>query len=299
MAVLPSGEQFELAFADQRACVVEVGGGLRTYEAAGRDVLLGYGSDEMCTAGRGQLLAPWPNRLADGRYTFDGRELQLPLTEPARGTAIHGLVRWATWTLAHRSPESVTLQHVLHPQPGYPFALLLQARYELGASGLTVTATAENAGSTACPFGLGFHPYLAGRVDDLTVSVPARTRLVTDDRGVEVDRKPGDLTEPQRVGSRAIDAAYTDLERDAAGRARVRVEDDVVWCDGTFRFLQVFSGDLPQIERRGLAVEPMTCAPNAFASGDGLLRLEPGERFVGSWGIEPDVTGRPQEAYNE
>ncbi len=281
----PSGEQFELVLGDARACVVEVGGGLRTYTVAGRDVVLGYGPDEMCTAALGQVLAPWPNRIADGRYNFDGGELQLPLTEPERATAIHGLVRFASWTPVARDPASVTVAHVLHPQPGYPFAVRLEVHYELAVDGLRVTATAENVGDLACPFGLGFHPYLAGPVDEAVLAVPARTTVVSDDQGVELGRERAHLQEPRAVGAAVLDETLTDLDRGADGIARVRVGDLELWCDEAFPFLQVFSGDIPSIRRRGLAVEPMTCAPNAFRSGDGLLRLEPGDRFEGSWGI--------------
>src|SRR5262249_59237194 len=92
-----SGEQFEIAFEDQRAVVVEVGGGLRTYTVDGRNVVEGYGPDQMSAAGRGQVLLPWPNRLEDGRYEFDGERHQLALTEPEHGNAIHGLASWTSW----------------------------------------------------------------------------------------------------------------------------------------------------------------------------------------------------------
>ena len=96
----PSGEQIEIALGDQRAVVVEVGGGLRTYSAAGRELLDGYRADEMSTSGRGQVLIPWPNRIQDGSYEFDGERHQLPINDPAEQDAIHGLVRWAAWTVA-------------------------------------------------------------------------------------------------------------------------------------------------------------------------------------------------------
>jgi aldose 1-epimerase len=283
--VNPSGTQYEIAFGTLHACVVEVGGGLRTFTAGDTDVLLGYPADEPCTAARGQVLAPWPNRIADGRYVFEGSELQLPLTEPDRSTAIHGLVRFASWTPVAHHPSAVELVHLVHPQPGYPFTLRLEVQYHLDADGLHVRTTAENLGDEACPFGLGFHPYLAGHVDELVLSVPARTSIISDDQGVELRREPARLTESHTIGQTVLDETLTDLVRDADGRARIRVGSLELWCDTAFPFLQVFSGDLPDVRRGGLAVEPMTCAPNAFRSGDGLLRLEPGERFAGTWGI--------------
>ena len=127
----PSGEQYGLSFQAQRATIVEVGGGLRTYEVGEREVLDGYGVDELCRSGRGQVLAPWPNRVAGGVYSFDGEEHRLALTEPTAGNAIHGLARWACWRAAEKEPERVVMEHVLHPQPGYPFTLRLRVEYRL------------------------------------------------------------------------------------------------------------------------------------------------------------------------
>src|SRR3979411_1230033 len=93
----PSGEQYEILFGDQRAVVTEVGATLREYLSGGRAILEGFASSEICSGGRGQVLMPWPNRLRDGAYAFGGSRLQLPLSEPERRNAIHGLVRWANW----------------------------------------------------------------------------------------------------------------------------------------------------------------------------------------------------------
>lgn len=263
-----SGEQHEIAHGDQRACIVEVGGGLRTYTVGERPVLDGYAPSEMCRSARGQVLAPWPNRIEEGRYEFDGEELQLPLTEPAACNAIHGLVRFVPWRLVERDPDRVIVELLLHPQPGYPFTLLLRNEVRLGDGGLEVRTNAENVGERACPFGLGHHPYLTaptGRVDDVVFQLPGR--------------------EPQRVGEAKLDDTFTDLPRDDDGITRVRVDDTTVWMDDAFRYVQLFTGDLPEVGRRSLAVEPMTCPRNAFRTGEALIRLEPGERFEARWGI--------------
>lgn len=250
----PSGEQFELAAGRHRVVVVEVGGGIRAWHG----VLLGYGEEEMCGSGRGQVLAPWPNRLAEGRYAWDGEELRLPVNDASTGSAIHGLVRWASWRVVEREPARVLLEHVLHPQPGYPFALRLRVDYRLAETGLTVRTEAENAGDRACPFGVGHHPYVlapSGGVDDIVLD--------------------GD-----RIGARKLDET-----RHQPGGWRVEVGEATVWADAAWP-LQVFTGDLPDIRRRGLAVEPMTCPPQAFRTGEGVVRLEPGDRWSGEWGIE-------------
>ena len=297
----PSGEQFEIAFGDQAATVVEVGGGIRTYTAGGRNVLDGYGPDEMASAGRGQVLAPWPNRLEDGRYEFAGRQHQVPLNEIASSNAIHGLVRWASWRVRERESHRVVLHHAVDPQPGYPFMLELSIEYSLAENGLTVRTTATNLGSTAAPFGLGMHPYLSvgtETVDDVVLRVPARSALRSNGRGiptgaVDVEGTELDLRAARRIGDEKIDRGYTDLERDGSGIARVELTSSengagvTLWVDESYPYVMVFTGDLPEVSRGGLAVEPMTCAPNAFRSGDGLLVLEPGESTTGAWGITP------------
>jgi aldose 1-epimerase len=300
--VAPSGEQIEIAAAGQQAVVVEVGGGLRSYSAGGREILDGYAVDEPCTSGRGQVLIPWPNRLEDGAYEFEGQRHQLPLTEPETRTAIHGLVREAAWTVAEREAHRVVVQHALEPWPGYPFSLELSIEYALSESGLRVRTTATNAGREACPYGSGAHPYLAvgtATVDYAVLRAPGQTVLRSDERGLPVGAGSVESTEydfrrPRAIGATRLDHAFTDLERGEDGLARVELGDPrhprgrTLWVDESYPYLQLFTGDpLPDVARRSLAVEPMTCPPNAFRTGEALIRLEPGESFTGAWGIVP------------
>jgi aldose 1-epimerase len=302
--VRPSGAQIELQHGDQQVVVVEVGGALRSYRAGDRDVLDGYGEWEMATAGRGQPLIPWPNRLRDGSYEFDGVRYQLPLSEPATHNAIHGLVRWSNWTVAERGPASLRMEHVLHPQTGYPFALALAIEYALGPSGLAVRTSATNVGDQPCPYGAGAHPYLSagnGLVDACVLQAPGTRWLRTDDRSLPVGAEPVDGTEydfrsPRQVGAAKLDTGFCALQRDDDGLARVRLSAPdgatsvTLWQDESYDYLMLFTGDtVPDTDRRrrGLAVEPMTCAPNAYQSGDGLRTLQPGETLIGAWGIDP------------
>jgi aldose 1-epimerase len=299
----PSGEQISLELGPHRATVVEVGGGLRAYALGGWDVLDGYGVQERCSGARGQPLLPWPNRLRDGRYRWKGSELQLDLSEPAVQNAIHGLVRWRNWEVRSREPARVVLGHVLHGEPGYPFMLALEIEYALAADGLRVTTSAVNIGAESCPYGAGMHPYFslgAATIDDAVLTVPATTRLMADERGIPVgeepvDAGPVDFRAPREIGAAQLDTCFTGLERDQAGFARVelRALDDsrhvTVRVSPEYEYLMVYTGDTlaANRRRRGVAIEPMTCAPDAFRTGAGLARLEPGERHTASWVIEP------------
>ena len=297
---LPSGEQIEISSGEQRVVVVEVGGGLRSYTVGGLDLLDGYAADEIATAGRGQVLIPWPNRIEDGWYEFGERRHQLALNEPEAQNAIHGLVRWVAWSVREREPDRTVVEHTLRPQPGYPFSLRLSIEYALSDEGLRVTTTATNIGGEACPYGSGMHPYLTvgtQTVDTVVLRAPGQTVLHADERGVPVGTAPVegsefDLRRPEPIGARKLDNAFTDLERGDDGLARVELRhpDNAtalsLWLDETYPYLQLFTGDpLPSVNRRSLAVEPMTCPANAFRSHEGLRVLEPEESTTGSWGL--------------
>jgi aldose 1-epimerase len=299
-APAPSGEQFQIVHGEQRATIVEVGGGIREYEVAGRPVLDSYPLDAICDGGHGTPLIPWPNRLKDGLYSFDGADYRVALTEPAKQNAIHGFLRWWPWRAIERGPDRVVMGVPLHPHPGYPFTLDIRVQYALGDDGLTVTTTATNLGEQACPYGMGQHPYLSpghGTIDACTLELPADTRILVDDqRSLPVGSEPVegsafDFRHARPLGELSLDTPFTDLRRDSSGLARSRLTAPdgtcvELWMDERYGFLEVFTGDglAPSRRRRGLAVEPMTCAPNAFQSGDGLVRLEPGESISGRWG---------------
>jgi aldose 1-epimerase len=300
--IAPSGDQVELTLEDQRVVVVGVGGGLRAYSAGGRKLLDGYGADEMSPSGRGQVLIPWPNRIQDGSYEFDGRQHQLPINDVPEQDAIHGLVRWVAWAISEREPHRVIMQHVLHPQPGYPFSLALDLEYRLTSEGLRVQTTATNVGPQPCPYGAGTHPYLTigtPTVDSVVLRAPGRTVLRSDERGIPTGSGPVEGTEfdfrqPRPIGDTKLDNCFADLERDDDGRARVELRDPAtgnaltLWVDEGYPYLMLFTGDpLPDVGRQSLAVEPMTCPPNAFRTGEALVRLEAGQSFTSSWGILP------------
>lgn len=296
----PSGEQYEIACGTQRAMIVEVGGGLRTYRRDGWELLDGYAREERCSGARGLPLIPWPNRIQDGVYTFDGVEYQVPLTEPDQHNAIHGFLRWRNWTCRRQSPDVVVMGTVIHPQMGYPFAVDVNVTYSLANDGLTVTTTTTNIGDAPCPYGAGQHPYLsagAGLVDACELELVADQWIPTDDRGIpkgyaKVADSGYDFHGGRRIGDQEIDNTFTGLPRDSTGRAWVHLKAPhrptiSLWVDEAYPFIELYTSHTqPSPHRRtGLGVEPMTCAPNAFRSGEGLIRLSPGESRTANWGL--------------
>ncbi|RUQ98104.1 aldose 1-epimerase family protein [Labedella endophytica] len=298
-----SGEQIVIEAHGYVAHVASIGATLRALTLDDRDLVVPFGADEVRPAFRGATLAPWPNRVTDGRYRFDDEDLLLSLTEPERGHALHGLAAWLDFSIERSDASSVDLAAVVEAQSGYPFRIRVDVSYRLGSDGLETVVTATNIGPTRAPAGLGPHPYLvagAGLVDDWDLELPA-ARVLT----VEGERMmPGpvvgvdELTEfdfrsARRIGSTEIDHAFADLTRsDADGDAVVRVTT----ADGSgvgmrwgtaCPWVQVHTADKPglPVHRIGLAVEPMTCPPDAFNSGVDLDVLEPGEALTASWNI--------------
>lgn len=296
-AVALTGTQYTIRAGDHEATIVEVGGGLRRYARAGVEITPGYGEDVLPPMACGAVLVPWPNRLRGGRYRFDDAELQVALTEPSTGNAIHGLGRWARWTLLHHQDDAVSLALDIVPQTGWPFEVRVELDYALHPEhGLAVTARALNTGTRRAPFGAGFHPYLSTRgtaLADTTVRIPAEQRLVVDEIQVPVGAQSVagseyDLRRGRRLRALRMDTGFTGLLVEhgrGAAEVSTRAGATQLWFDETFRYLQVFTRDDVGGAGPAVAIEPMTCAPDAFNSGDGLIVLEPGTGWSGSWGI--------------
>jgi aldose 1-epimerase len=301
----PTGEQFEIVSGDVRAIVTEVGAGLRALTSGGRQYVETFDAGQRPPRGAGGILVPWPNRTAGGRWTWNGEEQQLALTEPPAGNAIHGLLRHVLYRPGARTADAITLHAVLPPQPGWPVPLDTSVRFAVadegpgGRSGLTVTHTVRNVGVEPVPFGVGAHPYLRvgdTATDDCVLTLAARTTLplqaglpVGPARPVEGEL---DLRSGRPLRGMELDHAFGDAVP-AAGDTVVRhrlqgpaggVE---LWAEPVFGWVQVFTPDDHPGRGRAVAVEPMTCPPDALNSGIGLLTVAPGEEWSGSWGIRP------------
>lgn len=274
---------------------------MRAYRVDGHDVLHPYHASSMCDGAHGAPLIPWPNRLADGRYTFDGGEHQVALSEPEKHNAIHGFLRWRNWTAVVHERSRAVMATRLHPLQGWPHTLDIAVEYSLDDDGLTTEIRATNIGQGPCPFGAGQHPYLSpgsGLIDGCSLQLEAKTRIATDsERQLPTGREAVhgtdyDFNSPRPLGDQEIDFAFTDLERDEDGRAWARLTRPdgsrvELWVDQAFPIIEIYTADTlaPERRRTGLGCEPMSCPPNGLATGEGILRIEPGESFVGRWGV--------------
>jgi aldose 1-epimerase len=292
----PTGQQIELAADGYSASITEVGATLRTLAYDGRPLIAGFGADEPMPAFNGAVLAPWPNRIRDGRYDFGGRSHQLPVSEPERGTALHGLVAWQPWSILEVNEASVDLSTVIYPQRGYPFLLTLGLRYSLDRAGLRLDVSARNDGDAEAPYGVSIHPWFVAGPEPLSewvFTLPAHEVLTVDDRllptGVVAVEGSLDFRDGQPLSDIALDHAFTGVDfRDGRAAATLRSPGgtgvQIEWGPDS-GWVQVCTGDAagPRLRRRAIAVEPMTCPPDAFRSGEGLIRLAPGETSEVSW----------------
>ncbi|RZU33847.1 aldose 1-epimerase family protein [Blastococcus saxobsidens] len=286
--------EVELTAGDAVLVVDLRGGALRRVAVGDWEVLDGYPAGGVAPGWRGAVLLPWPNRIRHGRWSWEGEDLQLDVQSPEEPHAIHGLLSWQPWTVLDRADRSVTVGTTVQPHPGYPFRLAAAVDHALTAEGLTCTLRVRNTGDRPAPFGAGMHPYLSlgatadGGIGDAELTVPARTELVLDGGMPTGERQPFDGA-VGRIGDRPLDTPLTDLDRDSDGWARVRVAGAAgrleLGLDAAWPWLQVYTGDTlpPGQWRRSIAVEPMTCPPNAFADGADLIVLDPGQQWSGTW----------------
>jgi aldose 1-epimerase len=293
---------YRISAAGYDAAVTQDGAAVRMLTHEGRDLIVPFALGEPMPDYRGAIIAPWPNRIPDGRYSFGGVELRVPINEPSRAAALHGLVSYVPWTVLYHGDSSLGLQHRLHPSKGYPFELLLDVSYVVDESGFHTTVTATNTGEHAAPYGTCPHPYLmAGPspLDTWSLELDAGSFLdVTPDRLIplqrtSVDGTPFDYRRPRQLGRTAIDHAFTDF-RTISGEDEVRLQ---LWdplgtgvamsWGAACPWVQLHTADheTPERHRIGLAAEPMTCPPNAFNTGEDLMRLLPGATHTADWTI--------------
>lgn len=303
----PCGEQYRIGWGGYQADIASIGASLRALRYEGRDLVVPFADEEIRPAYRGATLAPWPNRVVDGRYTIGGNSQQLALTEPERGHALHGLVAWLDFHPVQVSENAVTLAAQIVPQQGYPWRISIEVTYALDADGLTQTVRAVNESATPSPYGTGPHPYLVAgpsELDAWTLELPASKVLdVTPDRLAPLDLQDVSTFHPERFDFRTarslagieLDHAYTGFP---SGSVTARVMDPqgtgvaMTWGEEC-PWVQVHTADVPADKgpnRLGLAVEPMTCAPDAFNAENypfdtGLTMLDPGQGHVAGWRI--------------
>ena len=303
--------EIQLVFERQRVWVSPWGAALRRYavvnaDGGETDILWGYSGGAQKKGGQGDVLIPFPGRVAEGRYRFDGHTLQLERNDKEGPNAIHGFVRALPWTVQQIASAEVAFEVQLdaasYGPRGYPFSLAVRVGYRVDTQGLSCAFSVQNVGRAAAPVGVGFHPYFTvgtPQVDLAEAKIPAtgylefNERLVPTGRVLDARGTEWDFRQYRAVGSRRFNHCYLGLERGPDGLATASLRHpatgatiDVV-MDEAFSAIVVYTGDaIADAPRRALAIEPMTCATDAFNHPEwGLTRLLPDGTFTGRYRV--------------
>ena len=293
----PTGEQILLTRGAVTARIAQVGAALRGLSVDGFDLIASYPDGTKAPGASGIVLVPWPNRVRDGRWTHEGAEQQLPISEPKFRNASHGLLRFHPYDIERSGDGEATLRARIYPQNGYPFALDTAVTYALADDGIRVVHTIRNIGADAAPVAVGTHPYLvAGDADpaEVTITGTGKTWLETDERMLPIADHPvgeaADLSAGRALGAGFMDRCYTDLVRGDDGLARTTLtapdgRATTLWQGEGLDFTHVYITDTYPGRSHAVAVEPMSAPADAFNSGRGLRTLAPGEEHSWEWGV--------------
>ncbi len=245
---------------------------------------------------KGAQLAPWPNRIQKAHYEFQGQEHRpVKNFKPQGGHAIHGLVMFETTKLSAKDPEAGWMELSLSSKgwTGYPFPIRLSFRFALNPiEGLRMETTFENTGETDLPAGHGWHPYfrLSDSVTPCLLTLPSGKRLEMTPNAVPsgVEKEWAKFARPTAIGPDFLDACLEISAKKGIATTRLTDPDSGlsldVWQEvgaGKYGYVQVFTHP----RRHCLAIEPMTCAPDAFNNGMGLVVLRPGEVLRTACGV--------------
>jgi aldose 1-epimerase len=240
----------------------------------------------------GKILAPWPNRIKDGKYSFNKKDYQLPINEVSKNNSLHGLVANYQWEVLFQSESKVVLQYLLNQPDIYPGKLQLQVSYEIIEQGVEISVLSENVGELSAPYGVSIHTYLVAgapiKNNELNLQIPADQFLEVDaDRLLPIKLQPVvgtnfDFINPKNISDLFIDHAFKYssnyprsvllLNKDGGG-AEVIFDDQSKWIQ-----IHTADRDLQADSRMAVAIEPMSCPPDAFNSGIDLIILEPGKK---------------------
>jgi len=242
----------------------------------------------------GKLLAPWPNRIKEGRYHFNKRNFQLALNDRIENSALHGLIDKTVWKIVHFEKDLLVLCSKLESAIGYPFELEFKIQFKILFEGLKILVITKNISEITCPFGIGFHPYFTSgnklKINNMKLKIPAdmvfdnsmdKNNSIFSKKNARIDFRSGKI-----IGDTELNHAFRiknhmqdiDLIDSFKKRKYVRPLQGVSW-------VHVYSLDFapPEIARSAIAIEPMSCPPNAFNNKIDLIELSPSDEHVFSF----------------
>lgn len=251
------------------------------------------------------ILFPFPNRIRDGRFTWDGKSYQLPLIDPARKNAIHGFACHHPWRVVDQGAddqgawltgEFQTSRDAPEDLQLWPADNRIRVTYRLQSNMLRVEAVVDNPDQKPLPFGLGYHPYFAlpATEEETSIQVPAQQYWELEETLPTGRKKPVhagiDLRQPRQIKDLYVDDVLTDLQLDAPQANGLCYYSCVhsprdnatlkMFATPVFRDMVVF---IPP-HRGAVCLEPYTCVTDAInlqqqGVDAGLRILKPGEEW--------------------
>ncbi len=233
--------------------------------------------DEMVhRAYNGAQLFPFPNRLAGGIYHWKGKKYTFELNDKGRPNALHGLLTQKEFDIIDRSAEGqVSAKYAYrNDHSGYPFDIDIINTFRLDKTSLDITTTIKNEGNVSAPVAHGWHPYFNGldAVDNCSLVVPEAEMLIVDDYLLPTGetKKFSEFANGGLIGKQELDSClHGHIETIEFQNPSEDMGIRILF--GEYPFIQMF---IPP-DRKSIAIEPQTCAPNAFNNLNGLIELEP------------------------
>ncbi|MCG8697501.1 MAG: hypothetical protein MI922_05565 [Bacteroidales bacterium] len=268
-----------------------------------KPVLDSYSSDvdfkeNLYSSFKGSNLFPFPNRINEGKYEFEGTNQQLNINSPTEKHAIHGLVYNKPFEIVKEGSDDqhayLKLEYAYDGSlQGFPYTYALTIEYILHEkTGFTCISTVKNTGKGVLPCGSGWHPYfMAGEtINDVSLEFPCKYFYPVDDVMIPTGEKQdySEFNSLKPIGDTQFDSCF-ELKQESS-KAEIKIKNDkegfdyTVWSDlgeEKYNFLQIYTPP----PRKTIALEPMTCAPDALNNKFGLLEVQPGDSKSFSWGV--------------
>lgn len=265
------------------------------------EVLAGYSSIsdfETLPGSRNIKLSPFPNRIDRGRYEFAGQTYQFDCNKKNEDNAIHGFLTKAAFTLVdalvNEEEDSIVLQYKYKytgENEAYPFPYQVEIVHCFTQSFYSCRTNITNIGEQTMPLGDGWHPYFklgTTTIDELLLQIPSNTALETDERMIPTLKTFAfnKFQTPEAIGNTQFDTGFVlrpDLKVSKVYLINKTSKLQLVYGqdnenDRGYKYLQIYTPP----DRQSIALEPMSCAANAFNNKMGLIELEPTEQWS-SW----------------
>jgi aldose 1-epimerase len=259
----------------------------------GQSILDGYDSPEALVEGKwgkSSVLFPFPNRLKQGKYQWEGVQYQFPINNATTGNAIHGFVREEVFEVEYcfLANDGASLR-CFYEYDGrrayYPFPFLLELEFTISNDGVfRVQAEVNNTGTRTLPMGFGWHPYfrMAKTADAHRLQLPACERIEIDPQMIPTGQQSAYTVFEKKtpISNTNLDNCFSHQKNTGSPKIKLTGQGRqivVAAAANQFPYFQVFTPP----HRESVALEPMSCNIDAFNNGDGLQALGAGKQWKG------------------